>query len=126
MAASLTACSTSSGNRRRAAATDPETVLVTYHVEAGKEAEFETALSGAWVIYRREHLVFAKPHFVVRDTEDGGKTRFVEVFTWKSHAIPEHAPKAVKTVWQQEQSLCGARNGHGGIEIGEVQIIADE
>jgi hypothetical protein len=126
MAASLTACSTSSGTHRRAVAKDPETVLVTYHVQAGKEAEFETVLSRAWGIYRREHLVFASPHLVVRDTEDGGKTRFVEIFTWKSHAIPEHAPEAVKTVWQQEQSLCEARNGHGGIGGGEVEIIAHE
>jgi hypothetical protein len=99
---------------------DPETVMVTYHVQSGKEAEFQAVLSRAWQIYQSEHLVFAVPHIIVRDTEAGDKTRFVEIFTWVSHAAPEHAPDAVKTLWEQEQSLCEAGSGHGGIEGGEV------
>ncbi len=102
---------------------DPETVMVTYHVKAGREAEFQSVLSQAWQIYRSGQLVFVQPHTVVRDTEDHDKTRFVEIFTWISHATPEHAPDAVKKVWEQEQSLCEARNGHGGIEGGEVEFV---
>jgi hypothetical protein len=100
---------------------DSETVLVTYHVKPGKEAELKATLSRAWQIYRTEHLVFAEPHIVVRDTEDGDKTRFTEVFTWVKS--PDHAPESVKAVWQQEQSLCEARSGHTGIEGGEVELI---
>lgn len=122
-AISLTACSTA--NRAPAGSTkhDAETVLVTYRVQTGKEAEFQTVLSHAWLIYRTEHLVHVEPHIVVRDTEDGGKVRFVEVFTWVSHAAAEHAPDTVKAIWKQEHSLCEARNGHGGIEGGEVAIV---
>jgi hypothetical protein len=126
MALSLTGCSTNHSAHPGAAAKDPETVLVTYHVQAGKEAEFNSVLSRAWQLYVEDQFVFAKPHVIVRETEGGDKTRFVEIFTWKSHAIPEHAPEAVKTIWQQEQSLCEARHGHTGIEGGEVEIVAHE
>ena len=120
---SLTACSTTSDTHQGSAKSDPETVLVTYHVKPGKDAEFQAVLSRTWQVYRAEHLVFAKPHIIVRDTEGGDKTRFVEIFTWVSHSAPEHALDAVKTLWEQEQSLCEGRNGHGGIEGGEVEIV---
>jgi hypothetical protein len=117
----LTGCSTAHfGDNAKA---DSETVLVTYHAKPGKETELLAVLSQAWQIYSAEHLVFAEPHTLVRDTEDGDKTRVVEVFTWVSHATPEHAPDAVKKVWEQEQSLCEPRSGHGGIEGGEVELI---
>src|SRR6266700_7363006 len=87
----LVGCSTGSSTYHGLAKADPETVLVTYHVKAGKEAELEAVLLRAWEIYRRGHFVFAEPHIVLRESEDGNKTRFVEVFTWISHAIPEHA-----------------------------------
>ena len=97
--------------------------MVTYHIKPGKEAEFQAVLSRAWRIYRTQHLVFAQPHILVRDVEDANKPRFVEIFTWMSHAIPEHAPDAVKGIWEQEQSLCEARSGHTGIEGGEVELL---
>ena len=116
----LIGCSTidSSSVRR-----DPETVLVTYHVKLGKEAEFQALLSRAWDVYRGEHLVFAEPHVVVQDTENGGKPRFVEILTWVSRSIPEHAPESVKTIWKQEESLCEKRGEHYGIEPGEVELL---
>jgi len=67
---------------------DAETVLVTYHVKLGKEAEFQAVLSRAWEVYRSEHLVFAEPHLVVQDSENRGKPRFAEIFTWVSRSIP--------------------------------------
>jgi hypothetical protein len=116
----LTGCSTTHprGGRDRAGS---ETVLITYHVRSGKEAEFQALLSQAWEIYRSEQMVFYKPHTLVRAVEDGDKTRFVEVFTWVK--TPDHAPDNVKAIWQQEHSLCEARSGHAEIEGGEVQLI---
>ncbi|MGA9779541.1 MAG: hypothetical protein WBS33_14835 [Verrucomicrobiia bacterium] len=96
---------------------------VSYHVKSGKEAEFQAVLKHAWEVYRSEHLVFADPHILVQDTEDGGKPRFVEVFTWISSATPEHAPKSVRTVWKKEDSLCESRDGRYGIEPDEVELI---
>ena len=119
----FTGCSTIHSAHHSSAKADPETVLVTYHVKAGKEAEFQAALSHAWEIYRTERFVFAEPHIVVQDTEDKGKPRFVEIFTWVSRSIPEHAPDSVKTIWKQEESLCEERGGHYGIEPGEVRLV---
>jgi hypothetical protein len=121
---SLTACSTTASHGKTdSSKADPETVLVTYHVKPGKEADFQEVISRAWEIYRNEHLVFAKPHVVVRDNEAGGQTRFVEIFTWISHSGPEHAPDSVKSIWNQEQSLCEARAGHASLEGGEVDML---
>lgn len=115
----LTGCSTM--QQSNGAKADPETVMVTYRVQPGKEAEFQTLLAHAWGVYRGEHMVFAEPHIIVRDTGDDGKVRFVEIFTWIKS--PDHAPDSVKAVWQQEQSLCEARSEHKGIEGGEVEIV---
>jgi hypothetical protein len=119
----LSACSTTHPDHSRTAKADPETVLVRYHVKSGKEAGLQATLARAWEIYRRQPLVFAHPHVVVRETEDRGKACFVEVLTWISHSGPEHTPDAVKAVWGQEQALCEDRGGHPGIEIGEVELI---
>src|SRR5262245_58638227 len=112
----LTGCSTTHNSSGK---TNPETVLVTYHVKAGKEAEFRELLARAWETYRRDRLVFAEPHIIVQDTEDGGKPRLVEIFTWVSRSIPEYAPDSVKAIWKQEESLCERRGERYGIEPGE-------
>lgn len=100
--------------------------MVTYHVKQGKEADLEATLSQAWQIYRTEKLVFANPHTIVRANDDKHNVRYVEIFTWVSHSGPEHAPDAVKQLWSQEQSLCEARNGHGAIEGGEVDLVVGQ
>ena len=115
----LAGCSTA--HQAVSAKADSETVMITYHVQLGKEAEFQTLLAHAWKVYRGENLVYAQPHTVVRDTEDGDKARFVEIFTWVK--APDHPPGSVQAVWKQEQSLCEARSGHKGIEGGEVKLV---
>jgi hypothetical protein len=102
--------------------TDSETVMVTYHVQPGKEAEFQALLAHAWEVYRGECLVCAHPHVIIRDTDGDDKTKFVEIFTWIKS--PDHPSRSVLALWKQEQSLCEPRNGHKGIEGGEVTIIA--
>lgn len=104
---------------------DSETVTVTYHVRSGNEAKFQEVLKHAWEVYRNAHLVFAEPHVVVEDTEDGGKPVFLEIFTWISSSTPEDPPDNVKAVWQQEESLCEGRDGNDGIQPEQVKLIAD-
>jgi len=118
--AALAGCSTPPP---RPAEAPPETVLVTYHVKPGQEAALEQVLARAWEVYRRDHLVFARPHVIVRDTEEGGRARVIEIFTWVSRSIPAHAPEDVKALWKEEESLCERRGGHYGIEPGEVELI---
>ena len=122
-AGSLTACSTTNHTRHGSARPEPETVMVTYRVQSGKEAEFQALLARAWQTYRTDHLVQVQPHIIVRDTEAGDKPRYVEIFTWVSHDAPTHAPDSVNAIWQQEHALCEARAGHSGIEGGEVEIL---
>jgi hypothetical protein len=116
-------CSTTNQGHPSPTKADPETVLIRYHVQRGKEGELQAALGRAWRVYRSEGLVLAEPHVLVRQTEEGQRTLLVEVFTWVSHSAPDHAPDAVKSVWAEEQSLCEARDGHAGIEGGEVELL---
>ena len=116
-------CSTTKSSHPSSAKGDPETVLVTYHVKTGKEAEFREVLLRAWEVYRRDGLVFAEPHIVVEDTESGGKPRFVEIFIWINRSTPEHAPASVMAVWKEEEALCEGRGDHYGIEPGEVHLV---
>lgn len=123
--ASLTACSTTTVKTSDSSAPkdSPEAVLITYHVKPGKEAALEEVLRREWEVCRREHLVFAQPHLIIRDKENGDKTRVVEVFTWVSHSAPDHAPDSVKAIWNDMLALCEAHDGHGGLEGGEVEIL---
>lgn len=121
---SFTACATipHPGNQD-SSGKDPETVMITYHVQPGKEKEFQELLSRAWVIYRKEHLVFAYPHVIIQDKEDGNKVRIIEIFTWVSHDAPANVPDSVKTLWNKMHSLCEDRDGHNGLEGGEVELL---
>lgn len=113
----LTGCSTV----HSAPTKNSETVMVTYHVQPGDEAEFEKLLAKAWETYRSENMVFAEPHTLVRQSDSDGKANFIEIFTWVQ--APDHASDAVKAVWAREQSLCEKRNGKNGIDFSEVQLV---
>lgn len=117
---SLTACSATAVLRNH---DSPETMFITYHVQPGNEVKLQEVLSRAWDIYRKNHLVVAGPHVIIRGRESGDKTRLVEIFTWVDHAAPGRAPESVKRIWKQMQSLCEAREGHIGLEGGEVELV---
>jgi hypothetical protein len=103
---------------------DTETVVTTFHVKAGKEAEFAKVLEQAWAAYRRFGMVLPQSNLVVRGVEDTDKTYYLEIFTWKDHDAPDHAPKEVQTIWAQMEALCERRTGHRGIEFSEVWRVA--
>ena len=115
----LAGCSTT--GPAESAKENSETVLVTYHVQPGKEMEFRALLAHAWEVYRGEHLVFAEPHVIVRETEGKDHTRFIEIITWVKS--PDHPPESVNAVWQKEESLCQARDGRRAIEGGAVELV---
>lgn len=101
----------------------PETVLVTYHVQAGKEAEFQDLLARTWAVYQSEQLVESQPHVVVRGKDAAGKPFFTEVLTWVSASAPDHVPDSIKTLWQQEGALCKLPDGKNGIDGAVVQVV---
>ena len=47
---------------------------------------------------------------------ENGETYFVEIFTWRDAAIPDHAPPAIQSIWAEMNKLVEGR----GIEIAEV------
>jgi hypothetical protein len=120
----LVGCSTTQQSSDAKADSTSETVMITYHVQQGKEAEFRALLAHGWEVYRGEHFVYASPHTVVRRTESGDQIEFVEIFTWAKS--PDHAPASIKAVWKQDMALCEARNGHTAIEGGEVELVTNK
>jgi hypothetical protein len=104
----------------------PETVISTFRVRAGKEAEFAKVHAQAWPAYRRFGLVAETPHLVLQGVDEAGKTYFVEILTWKDHEAPDHASAEIRTIWTQLEALCEPRLGHRGIEFPEVRIVRAE
>jgi hypothetical protein len=108
-----------------AAESDPETVLVTYHVKAGKAIELAKLIDRTWATYRRLDLVFDKPHLVMRGKNDSGEF-IAEILPWKSHSAPDHAPAEVKALWDQMEVLCERRGDSDTIEIPEVEVLRND
>lgn len=106
-----------------AAKETPETVRVTYHVKAGAEPALKLVLMRAWEVYRRKGAVLADPHIVIREDDGSGAVRLVEIFTWTSPDIPDHAPKEITDLWAEEQALCEGRNGRPAIEDSEIDLV---
>jgi hypothetical protein len=61
---------------------------------------------------------------VVRGVDSQNLPYFVEIFTWKSAEIPDHAPAEVRAVWQELENACEKRNGRPGIDFTEVTAVA--
>ncbi len=106
-----------------AAADAPETVLTTYRVKPGKEAEFLRAQADAWQVIRRANLASASPHLLLRTVDTDGKPCFIELLSWRDHEAPDHAPADLRALWNQLETLCEPRDGHRGIEFPEVTIV---
>jgi hypothetical protein len=93
----------------------PETVMVTCHAKSGAEAELQRVLTRHWTTVRDLKLVRDAPHMSLRGVENG-ETYFVEIFTWRDAAIPDHAPAPVQAIWAEMNKLVDGR----GIEIAVV------
>ncbi len=100
-----------------------ETMHSIAHVKIGHEAEYAQLSAKAWALYKRLGLVLDRPHVVLRGADEKGRPYFVEVFTWKSPDIPDHAPPEVKAIWQQLEAACEVRDGRPGIDFAEVTAI---
>ena len=77
-----------------------ETVLVTYHPKAGKETEMLRILRDEWSTLTKLSLVTGG-HQLYRGESEAGTVIFVEIFTWKSNEIPDHAPAEVRKIWAE-------------------------
>jgi len=101
-----------------------ETVLVTHRVRAGEEAAYAALLERKWATLRRLDLALARPHLILRGTDESGGTVFIEVFTWRDHDAPDNAPPEVLALWQELQARAEKRLGHRAIEFRQYGIAA--
>jgi hypothetical protein len=112
--------------RLATAAGPPETVHVTYHVQAGKLEEFLGVLKQHHPACRKLGLVFAEPHLILSGKEDGGKPVVVEILTWKDSDAPDSVPKhhpEIKKIWDGLNALVEKRGEKPGIDIEEMDIV---
>jgi hypothetical protein len=101
-----------------------ETIYSIAHVKRGMETQYAELSAKSWAIYRKLDLVLPAPHVVVRGVDSQNLPYFVEIFTWKSAEIPDHAPAEVRAVWQELENACEKRNGRPGIDFTEVTTVA--
>ena len=104
----------------------PETVMVTLHAKPGGEADLARVIARHWETARRLNLVLDAPHVTLRGTEDGDKTYFVHVFTWRDAGIPDAAPAAIQAIWMEMNRFVESRGGRPGLQFTEVSIVAPE
>jgi hypothetical protein len=102
----------------------PETVMVTCHAKPGSEAELARVIARHWTAVRGLKLVRDTPHLTLRGIEDGDKTYFVEIFTWRDASIPDAAPAPIQAIWTEMGNLVEPRAGRPGIDIVQVSVIA--
>lgn len=101
----------------------PETVMVYYYVKPDMEAVMQDLFAKTWALYRKEGLVYASPHIITYSRDADGKDLFIELFTWVNHAAPGKVSPEINQLWNQAQSLCEPRDGHGGVVGGEVALV---
>ena len=101
----------------------PETVMITCHAKPGSELELARVLARHWTAVRNLKLVRDAPHLTLRGIEDGDKTYFVEIFTWRDAAIPDAAPPPIQAIWTEMGKLVEPRGGRPGIDIAEVSPV---
>jgi hypothetical protein len=106
-----------------AALSQPETVLVTFHVKEGQENQLTRLLSDAWEIYKKHGMVRSNPHTVLRGKDSAGKPVVIEIFTWKDSSVPDTAPPDVHAIWKSMEALCETRMGESGINFTEMEIV---
>jgi hypothetical protein len=99
----------------------PETVLATFHTVAGKADEVEALIWQEWAVTTRLKLVANDVHHVYRGQSETGETLIYDMFTWKDHATPDHAPPEVKAIWRKMNHAVEQRNGQPAIDIVEIE-----
>ena len=99
----------------------PETVIAAFYPQAGKADEVEALIWEEWETVRRLGLVANDVHHLYRGQSESGQTVLFDMFTWKDHATPDHAPPQVRAIWRKMNAALEKRNGEPHIEIVEVE-----
>jgi hypothetical protein len=109
-----------------AASAAPETVHVTYHVQAGKLDELLEVLGRHYPAGRKAGIVLAEPHLILSGKEDGGKPVVIEVLTWRDANDPDEVAEKhpeIRKIWDGLNALVEKRGGKPGIEIDAMDLV---
>lgn len=106
------------------AAAPPETIVSIMRPKAGRDADLLAAIREARAVYERLDAVTG-PYTLYRAGEELGGVYFIEIFTWRSGDIPDHAPPEIKAAWDKLQSLVEKKAGRPGIEIYAVVPVTE-
>ena len=68
-------------------------------------------------------MVLDAPHVTLRGAEAGGKTYFIEIFSWRDGSIPDAAPPEIQAIWKQMNDLVEARDGKPGLDFRAVSVV---
>jgi hypothetical protein len=101
----------------------PETVMVTLRVRPGAEASLADVIDRHWKTAQSLQLVLDAPHVTLRGGE-ADKPYYVEIFTWRDANIPDHAPAAIRAIWDEMNRLVERRDGKPGLELTEMFPVA--
>ena len=108
------------------AAAAPETVHVTYHVQAGKLDAMLDVLARQFPAGRKAGIMLAEPHLVLSGKEDGGKPVVVEILTWRdgqdADDVSTKYPE-IQALWGRMAGLVEKRGGKPAIEIDPMEIV---
>src|SRR5262249_12799213 len=105
---------------------DPTTVICSYRVRSGREAEFTELLARHWPTLRALDLVTDEPPRHYRGAEKDGAPLFAGIFVWKSTAAAgvAHEHPEVMAVWEPMDGLTERRDGRPNMEFPHVQPLA--
>ncbi len=94
---------------------EPQTVICTYKVKPGKEADFEALLRKHWPTLRDNGLVTDTPPRFFRgkpshkpEGRHGAERTYIEIYEWKNARAVElaHASPRVMAVWEPMGACC--------------------
>lgn len=91
----------------------PETVICTFLVKPGAEADFTALLSDHWPALHRAGLVTDFAPLRLRGVDPNGKLVFVEIFEWKDSeaASTAHEHRDIGPIWRRMEPLVEDRGG---------------
>ena len=93
----------------------PETVICSYHVKPGHEADFEALLSTHWPTLHEAGLTTDVPPRMYRgrasgkpDGSHGAAGVYIEIFEWKNASAPgvAHQTPEIMAVWEPMGMHC--------------------
>lgn len=100
-----------------------ETVVVTYLPKAGQEAALQQEIEATWQDMVHLQLTATDDRSFYRGADDDGRPFFLEIFTWKNHDTPDHAPPQIEAHWKKLSDLVEARGARPGLQFSELHAV---